>query len=143
MSYSTASDIQDRIGIDRLVELADQDGDGVPDSALVVQAIADADAEIDSYLTGRYSTPVASATPLLKRLSVSIAIFLLSSRPGLRPTEDDKRRYDADRQLLTRLRDGQISLPGVSERTGTDDKTNLGVTDGAERVFGRDNLEDF
>ena len=58
MSYCTQTDIENRIGPDDLVALADYDGDDAADAAVVAQAIASAAALIDSYLGVRYALPV-------------------------------------------------------------------------------------
>ncbi|MCX7017107.1 MAG: DUF1320 family protein [Candidatus Sumerlaeota bacterium] len=63
MSYATLDDLEKRIAPQTLVELADDDGDGAADAEVVAAALADADAAIDSYLSARYATPLASARP--------------------------------------------------------------------------------
>ena len=49
MAYCTQSDIEKLIPVQELAELTTESGD-TPDADVVVEAIAKADAEIDSYL---------------------------------------------------------------------------------------------
>jgi len=143
MAYCTQEDIVARIGMSELVGLADDDGDGLPDSSKVVQAIADADAVIDSFLSNRYSTPLSAPPAVVKALSITIAIYNLAKNPPRRPTEGQKEDYESALKALQRVHDRKQDLPGISEKTGVDDKVNVGVTDGQERVFDRGTLEDF
>ena len=58
--YASQSDIENRLDPKHLAELADDDGDGLTDADVVNDAVADADAVIDTYLQSRYTVPVAS-----------------------------------------------------------------------------------
>lgn len=59
MAYATRQDIIDRYGEDELIVAADHDEDGVADATVVEQGLADASDEIDAYLAGRYTLPLA------------------------------------------------------------------------------------
>lgn len=81
---------------------------------------ADAEAEIDSYLAGRYSTPVtgSQAIALLRGFTVR----LVRERGYIRKGEGeipDSIREDADRcrEILALIRDGANRLPGAAETT--------------------------
>ena len=145
MGYCTQAIIESRIGISILVELADLDGDGSPDPVIMADAIAAAVALIDSHISRRYSTPLAAPVPrMIQDLSVNLAIYILASSPNRKPTEAMVKSYDESIKLLAAVRDDKQDVPGLSDRTGgADDKTNCGVTDGQERIFGRNNMKDF
>ena len=93
MSYCSQSDIETRIGPADLVALADHDGDGSADSAVVQGAITSAQALIDSYLSVRYAVPVAPVPDALKTRAVSLAVYFL--RLGRDSVTDDVRASTA------------------------------------------------
>ena len=96
MAYCTQSDIEKQLPSERLITLTDDDGDDIPDTGVIDEAIADADEEIDSYLAARYTVPVSPVPGIVKKLSVDIAIWNLYAR---RTVQDDNRekRYQAAR----------------------------------------------
>lgn len=97
MPYCTQTDLVTRFGQAELVQLTDTTGSGQIDAAVVSQAIADAEAEIDAYLTARYSVPLASVPANLERIACDIARYRLYAD---RPTElVDVRYRDAIRYL--------------------------------------------
>ena len=62
MPYATVTDLQDRLGVPRLVQLTDlaDPSVGLVDPAVAQKALDDAEAEIDGYLGGRYALPLAT-----------------------------------------------------------------------------------
>lgn len=117
MAYCTEADIQDRIGEDRLLQLADFDDDDAVDSDQVTNAIADADDIIDGYLrSGGYSTPLTTVPGTVKGWSIDIAIYTLSRRLAV---EDAKLRkwYDDAIAMLRSVASKKFILPGVAMPT--------------------------
>lgn len=112
MAYATQQDIIDRYGSDELTVAADHDSDGVADPAVVTQGLADASDEIDAYLAGRYSLPLAVVPAVLKRLCVDMALYLMSTPPAV--TDEKRRRYEDAIKLLTLISTGKVTL-GESE----------------------------
>lgn len=92
--------------------LSNDQQDDEPIEAVVVAAIADADALIDSHLTGRYSVPLAAPVPqVIERICADLATFFLYSRkfteempPGV------VQRYENALALLKAMQDGRITL---------------------------------
>lgn len=77
MPYCTLNQLQDRYSERLLIDISDR-SDAATDSidqALFTRAIADADAEIDGYLRGRYGLPLSAVPPVLTDLSLRIAIY--------------------------------------------------------------------
>ena len=98
--YSTIDDIRALLPEDELLRLTDDEGLGSVDTARVDEAIARADADIDSYCGGRYSVPVSPVPQLLKKISVDLAVYDLYSRAVISMPEARGRRHrDALRQL--------------------------------------------
>lgn len=75
MSYSTAADIEHRLGAEAYLRLFDRDGDGAADPQLVDEAIAHADAMINVELRGVFTLPLPSPTATyVKDIAVDLAI---------------------------------------------------------------------
>jgi phage gp36-like protein len=107
--YATPQDIEDRYGRDMLLVVADADGDGEPDAALLESALADAAAEIDVYLTAHYTLPLPVVPAVVTRLAVDIALYRCASTAD-RATEEQRRRYEDAVALLTRISKGTVRL---------------------------------
>jgi phage gp36-like protein len=129
MPYATVQDLIDRYGRDELTQLTDRDGDGAIDSATVERAIADAAAEIDGHLGGRYPAPLDPAPPVLTRVACDIARYLLW---GERAGESLRQRYEDARRLLERIGSGQVNL-GVAPPAAS----NTVQFNGGDHVWGR------
>ena len=67
MSYCTQSDIEKLIPTLELAELTTESG-STPDAATVTEAIAKADAEIDSYLGAVFTLPLSTTPARVKSL---------------------------------------------------------------------------
>lgn len=112
MPYSTLADVTLAAGgAAKLIQLADYDGDGVVDAGVVDSAIADADGTIDTYLQKRFATPLAAATPAIRRCSARLAVYEMRTQRQMidKPDED---RHAKDVEWLEAIRDGH-NLPGV------------------------------
>lgn len=109
MPYATQQNIIDRYGEEALLLLADRDNDGVIDSTVVDQTLADASAEIDTYVAAKYDLPLAVVPDVLIRLCVDIAIYRLASDADM-ATEERRQRYDDAVALLARIGKGTASL---------------------------------
>lgn len=107
MTYATQQDLIDRYGETELIQLTDRTNLGVINVTVLNQALADADAEIDAYLAGRYAMPLASVPLVLKRAACDIARCGLYSdaAPELLVT----RRKEAVR-LLENIAKGTVNL---------------------------------
>jgi len=113
MSYSTEDDLLKHVSEDTLIQLTDDAGMGIVDADRLADAIADADAVIDGYLSRRYSVPMNPVPPLVVRMSADIALYnLYCRRPGTMP-EERQSRYDAALAQLKDLSKGiaMLSFP--------------------------------
>ena len=93
MAYCTKADILEQMEQDVLIQLTDDDDAGVVDDDKVTRAIANADAEIDSYCGTKYTVPFTTVPPIILTVSVDIAIYNLYARRRGAP-ETIKERYD-------------------------------------------------
>ncbi|WAC06583.1 MAG: DUF1320 domain-containing protein [Thermodesulfobacteriota bacterium] len=117
MAYCIEDDIKKQLPENKLIELTDDNGDGVADTGVVDKAIADADAEIDTYLSGRYTVPLSPVPPIINKVSVDISIWNLFSRRQV-ADEVAKERYRAAVDLLKLIAKGDVSLGIVPEPAG-------------------------
>jgi phage gp36-like protein len=108
-------------------------------NASITDAIEEADSIIDSYIGGRYVTPVAGdpAPHPIDYWSRNIAAYLatLTQRKGQDFSDNDPvaRRYNATMLALTAVRDGKASFPSSIPEIGADGST--GGAEGAAAPF--------
>jgi phage gp36-like protein len=133
MAYCTLSDIKDRIDEEVLIQLTDDEGLGVINEDRVSAAIDEADAEIDSYLSARYTVPLTPIPTVIKTLSVAIAIWNLYSRRGI-VDEMRQERYKAAVGLLEKMAKGVATLGVDPEPSGGEQQVKTSRTD-EDRTF--------
>jgi len=112
MTYATKQQMIDRFGQDELIQLTDRSGAGVIDDVVLDQALADADAEIDGYLAGRYQLPLGSVPPILVVYACDIARYRLYDDAA---TEQVSRRYQDAVRFLRLAADGKVQLGPASD----------------------------
>lgn len=141
MSYATKQDMIDRFGETELVQITNQEDHAAEtiDDSVLNQALADADAEIDGYLIGRYALPLASVPATLKRNACDIARYHLYDD---RVTEQVQKRYDNVIAFLRMLAKGDASLglDAAQQETATTGGPAIAAGD---RVFTADSLKDY
>lgn len=136
MPYATVTDLQDRLGEPRLVQLTDIGNPpiGLVDTAVAQRALDDADAEIDSYLMGRYALPLLPAPPVLRVHACTIAHYRLLGSSVDEATKDD---YKATRAFLMSVAKGDVTLTPPDQAAAP---AGLGMVmfNGGAKVMGRD-----
>lgn len=139
MSYATPAQVIERYDEHTITTIADRDNDGSPDTAVLERALADASAEIDTYLAAKYDLPLASTPEVLTRLASDIALYRLASEAD-RGTDERRQRYEDAVALLRRLASGEASLglpsPGAPSRA----YTSVGSVTGRPRRFTRETM---
>lgn len=136
--YATLDDLVARFGAAEVTQLSDRENTGGPDAEVVARALADAQAEIDGYLAGRYRLPLATVPAALGRVACDLARYYLS----VAPDETVKARYDGAVRFLQAVAKGTVNL-------GPDDAGSPPrATEGAQmvsggRVFDRDRAKGF
>lgn len=136
--YASQQDISDRYGADRLLLLADRDGDGIVDINVVADALADARATTDSYLHERYALPLAQVPSIVTRINVDLAVYYLANNESLLSDLVTQRKVDAISDL-NKIATGKIKLDVPSPPT-----VGGGVTlETSPRIFGRDKVRNW
>jgi phage gp36-like protein len=131
MSYCTVQDLLARGWETELIQLTDKQGVGVVDTVAVEQAIADATATIDSYISRFLPLPVGYKG--MVRIACDLSRYFLYDN---RVTEQVQSRYDAAIRYLEKVAKGEILL-GVD---GNDEPVNtpgMAAFESSPRLFGR------
>lgn len=136
MTYAVQQDLVDRFGETELAQLTDRSTGAFVDVAVLNRALADADAEIDSYLASRYQLPLSSAPVALVRVAADIARYRLFDD---RVTEAVRDRYQEAVAYLKQIAIGNVVIDGAAALTPA--STAIAVKANApERVFNADLL---
>ncbi|MFZ5538135.1 MAG: gp436 family protein [Pseudomonadota bacterium] len=137
--YATQQDLIDRFGETELAQLSDRAGSGAIDPAVVARKLADAAAEIDSYLVGRYTLPLNPVPTVLVRLACDLARYHLYDD---RATEQVAQRYRDAIRFLEQVAKGAVQLGVVPDGTPAVPSA-APEFDAPPRVFDRKSLRDF
>lgn len=136
MSYASEQGFRDRFGETELLQLADLDGDGTADAAIIESRIRDTDGEIDSYLGQRYSLPLSHLPDILEARAADILRYRLHDH---QPPQVVRDRYDDAVSWLRRVARGEASLGlPVSDEPASD---HTAVVRSREQVFTPDKLD--
>lgn len=114
MPYASLADLYARYGAEEIDQVADTDGTGSPDMVLIGRAIADADAEIDAALVGRYQLPMVPVPALLQRIACDLIRESLFTDA---PPDNVKERAKTARALLRSVATGQSRFDGAALAT--------------------------
>lgn len=128
MAYATRVDLVARYGEDDVVQR-----ESMLPAGATAQVLADADAEIDSYLSGRYVVPVSPVPPVLARLACEIARYRLL---GTASDERARNGYTDAVNWLKGVQAGRTNLAGATPLIGSAPAATVELVC-AERVFRR------
>lgn len=139
MAYTTLQELTDRYGAALLVSLTDRGevATGQIDQDVVDRAVADADAEIDGYLKGRYRLPLVDTPPLVASLSRKITIWNLHTFDAPEKIEKD---YKGACAKLKDIASGLAVLDVAGIEPKSSGSSGVQVTD-RERPFTADSLK--
>ena len=152
MIYAAPSDMIARYPNRDLVQLTNEDpAQTTVNQTVLQQALADASAEIDGYLEGRFALPLADPPAVLNRLACDLAMYRLQALRPLHDLAEARRRYDDALTLLMRVADGTLTLGLAPDNQEPGEAAGAVVTDAggdsagapARRVFSRGNLKGF
>lgn len=118
MTYATLDDLVDRFGAEELIQLTDRTNmpPSTIDADAVAKALADAGAEIDSYLAARHELPLASVPQRLVKVASDMARFYLHGKAG---DESVRAAYEDAVRWLANVAKGivQLGLDGAGAAT--------------------------
>ncbi len=127
MTYATRQDLVDRYADD----VAQRET--VLPALGVDNALADADAEIDSYLGVRYAVPVSPVSASILRIACVIARYRLL---GDSATDVARRDYEDARAYLRDIAAGRSQLEGAAALTTSPTSQTVEMT-ASPRLFAR------
>jgi phage gp36-like protein len=136
MAYATLSDLVSRFGEEQLVQLTDRNGSGVIDQSIVDQAINDASALIDGYLSGRYPVPLSPVPAILVGYACDLARYNLFPDANLDDVNTVRIRQRDAIRFLEQVGQGKLSLglrPEPTRDNGVQFSTNQNVFGRSER----------
>lgn len=139
MTYATQQDLIDRFGSQELLELSDRSRSGAIDGAVVARALGDAEAEINGYLSAKFTLPLDPVPDTIARIASDIARYYLYDD---RATEVVRDRYNNAIKFLKGVVAGDISI-GVDAASESPAATGGPQYTSADREFTRDTLADY
>jgi len=132
MVYCTRDDMVSRFSEQEIMQLTDHKNLGFINELVLSQAISDASAEIDGYLSA-YPLPLESVPTVLVRSCCDVARYYLYDDGMIDQVE---KRYEAVIKYLSQIAKGNISL-GLSTEGASVDVDDLAEMQSAGSVFGR------
>ena len=139
MSYAAQANLETRYGSVEMAQLSDRASGAVIDVAVVARALADADAEIDAWLGGRYALPLASVPAVLERVACDIARYRLYDD---RATEQVRQRYEDAVRDLKAIAAGALTIDGAAPLAPADGGNHVNYR-APGRVFNADTLSGY
>lgn len=106
-TYASQQNMIDRFGEDELIQLTDRTNMGAIDTAVLGQALADADTEINSYLAAVCTLPLVSVPARLGKIAADIARYQLYDT---RASDQVRARYTDAIAFLKQVVAGSASL---------------------------------
>jgi phage gp36-like protein len=141
MAYCTQDDLLKLVPELELAQITAEEGD-IPDAAVVSEMIAQAAAEIDSYLAVRYQLPLTSTPARVKSLAVDMALYHLYSRRSVAP-EVRRQKYEDAVAFLKLVGAGKAEIIGAEGTEVPGEAQEVTEVSSGTRVFSRDTMGDF
>lgn len=134
MTYATVAEMVSRYQRRNLDLLTKSRSDNnQPDDSIIVDALGDATAMMDSYIVARYTLPLSVAPATLPQVCCVIAWYFLQDT---RATEQSTQRYKDAIRWLEGVRDGKIPL-GTDAAGASPEGENLVQVVSDPSVFSR------
>lgn len=142
MSYATLAELKAVIPVRELALLSDHAAGATPDDQRLQDALDDASAEIDGYISRRVALPIQNPPRMLTVKCRDIAMYRLYAAVG-RVSETQAKLYDAALAYLGRVARGELSIGDETPGAGVPATPGAVVIDGPERTMTRDGLRGF
>ncbi len=143
MAYCALADITATIPEQTVTNLTDDSGTGEADQGKVTAAIADADAEIDSYCAARYTVPFSPVPAVIRKCSVDVSVYNLYSRCAESIPDSRKERYKNAIELLKNIAKGVVTLGEVPSPATNPESAGRPEITSSTRLFTRDTMKDL
>jgi phage gp36-like protein len=148
VAYASSDDMIARYPNRDLLQLTNEDPTQTEiNTSVIDQALADASAEIDGYLDGRFALPLTDAPALLDRLACDVAMYRLQSLRPLHDMADARKRYEDAIEPLVRVARGEVTLgltpDNLEPAEGHDEITLIKEPGPAMRIFSRSSMRGY
>lgn len=148
MMYATAQDMYNRYSKATINQLADSKIDIDEDTGeqlqtreqIINNAIADASAAVDGYISGRITLPVDKVPSVLVRAVCVLAYYNLADGVATEKAEKDK---DDIIRFLEKVASGQISLGLAIDNSKLDEAGDVAIITSAGSVWSRSRSKGF
>lgn len=111
MPYTNLTALKNIVPEADLIALTDDNNTGVVDTAVLDEAILNADSLIDSFLRVKYELPLTSTPQLVKKVSADLTLFnLYERRNAAKVPEYIQAKKKEAFELLEKLRGGEIAV---------------------------------
>lgn len=149
MSYCTQAEVRSMLKTETLNQLLEDSREDDPDELearigpVIDQAIADADSEIDGYLSKRYPVPICPTPGIIRKFSKDIALYNIFSRTGIDEESRDKtflNRYNAAVKFLTLVSEGKVSIGADTGSAAGAAASSFSIHSNG-RIFDRDQMQ--
>jgi phage gp36-like protein len=140
VGYASQADMVTRFGNAEVVALTDRSNQGIIDPDVLAGGLAEADAEIDPYLSPRYPLPLPTVPRILVGLACDIARYRLCSSTVI-ATEEIRNRYRDAVRFLEKIADNKIGLGVDASGLAPPEDASVQVSSTfPDRIFNDDSL---
>jgi phage gp36-like protein len=147
VAYASSGDMIARYPNRDLVQLTNEDPTQTEiNESVIDQAIADASAEIDGYLDGRFALPLTDVPAVLNRLTCDVAMYRMQSLRPLHDMADARKRYEDAIELLVRVAHGEVTLGLTPDNLEPDEGLNeIAINEWGcvARIFSRSSMKGY
>lgn len=137
--YASVEEIKCMVNTQTMVFLTDDDQNEIKEER-IIEALKDAESEINGYLQKRYPLPLRTVPAVIKKLCKDIALYNLFSRRGINEDNSVEKtivdRYKNSTRYLENISKGIVEI-GVS---APKPKTEIAIKSN-DRVLSRNNLK--
>lgn len=109
MPYATQTNMVDRFGESEVIQLTDRSNIGEIEAAVLLNALASAEQEINAYLDARYALPLVNVPIIVRDFTCDIARYRLCGAEVVE-TEEIRNRYKDAIKFFELVAKGTISL---------------------------------
>lgn len=127
MSYATRTDLEERYGAAELTQRETM----LPAGA-VARALADADVEIDGYLSARYTVPLSPVPGNVTRIAAAVARYRIL---GDTATELVRADYKDAVAWLDRVSTGRVLIEGATPLAAASPAATVEFVVGRDKAF--------
>lgn len=124
--YATREDMIGRFGEMEVRQITDLNGTGDIDDSVLEFALRSASDEIDGYIAGRYTLPLASRPPILMGIACDIARYRLTGTERV-CAEEIRERYRDGVRYLEKVAKGDVSLGATSSGGAAVASSSVGI----------------